>query len=157
RAVFSSVAKWATEIDDPVRIPELVSRAFYTATAGRAGPVVMALPEDMLTERIAIEDAPAAEPFETWPGPADIERVQKLHSGAIAPVVLVGGRRWSQSSFSALARFAERFALPVATTFRRAHLFDAEHACYAGDFGIAPNPELLAHVKKSDLVLLVGG
>jgi acetolactate synthase-1/2/3 large subunit len=157
RAVFGSVAKWATEIDDPARIPELLSRAFHTATTGRPGPVVMALPEDMLTERIAIDDAPAAEPFETWPALADMAKLQKLLWAAKAPVVLLGGSRWSASAHGAVARFAERFAIPVATTFRRAHLFDALHACYAGDFGIGPNPKLLAYVKESDLVLLVGG
>src|SRR4051795_6651421 len=67
RAVFGSIAKWATEIDDPARIPELISRAFHTATSGRPGPVVIALPEDMLTDRVAVNDAPAAEPIETWP------------------------------------------------------------------------------------------
>src|SRR5919108_1819022 len=72
RAVFGSIAKWATEIDDPARIPELVSRAFYTATGGRPGPVVIALPEDMLTERVSVPDAPAFELIETWPGLSDM-------------------------------------------------------------------------------------
>ena len=78
RAVFGSIAKWATEIDDPARIPELVSRAFYAATSGRPGPVVMALPEDMLVERVAVPDAPAFEPVEIWPGASDMSRLQKL-------------------------------------------------------------------------------
>src|SRR5262249_43094195 len=68
RAVFGGMAKWATEIDDPARVPEIISRAFYTATSGRPGPVVIALPEDMLTERVAVANAPAFEPVETWPG-----------------------------------------------------------------------------------------
>ena len=76
--------------------------------------------------------------------------------GGEAPVVLVGGSRWSEAACAALARFAERFQLPVATTFRRGHLFDALHPCYAGDFGIGPNPKLLARVKGADLVLLIG-
>src|SRR5258705_9256035 len=76
RAVFGSIAKWATEIDDPARIPELVSRAFYTATSGRPGPVVIALPEDMLTERVVTADAPAFEPIETSPGGADMDRLR---------------------------------------------------------------------------------
>ena len=84
RAVFGSIAKWATEIDDPVRIPELISRAFYTATSGRPGPVVMALPEDMLVERISVPDAPAFEPVETWPGASDMARLQKLPMGCRA-------------------------------------------------------------------------
>ena len=157
RAVFGSIAKWATEIDDPARIPELVSRAFYTATNGRPGPVVMALPEDMLVERIAVPDAPAFEPVETWPGATDMSRLQKLLWAAERPIMLLGGSRWSAAASAAVARFAERFALPVATTFRRAHLFDPYHPCYAGDLGIGPNPKLLARVKGADVILLVGG
>src|ERR1700681_1905150 len=157
RAVFGSIAKWATEIDDPARIPELVSRASHTATGGRPGPVVIALPEDMLVERVAVKDAPAFEPVETWPGQTDMSRLQKLLWAAERPVVLLGGRRWSEAACAAVARFAQRFALPVATTFRRGHLFDALHPCYAGDLGIGPNPKLLARVKDTDLLLLIGG
>jgi acetolactate synthase-1/2/3 large subunit len=157
RAVFGSIAKWATEIDDPARIPELVSRAFHTACNGRPGPVVIALPEDMLIERAVVPDASAFEPVETWPGLTDMSRLQKLLWAAKRPIVLVGGSRWSEAAWAALARFAERFALPVATTFRRGHLFDALHPCYAGDLGIGPNPKLLARVKGADLVLLIGG
>ena len=157
RAVFGSIAKWATEIDDPARIPELISRAFYTATGGRPGPVVIALPEDMLVERLAVPDAPAFEPVEIWPGLSDMSRLQKLIWAAARPIVLAGGSRWSEAAAAALARFAERFALPVATTFRRAHLMDALHPCYAGDLGIGPNPKLLARIKAADLVLLIGG
>ena len=157
RAVFGTMAKWATEIDDPARIPELVSRAFHTACNGRPGPVVIALPEDMLTERATVPDASAFEPVEIWPGLTDMSRLQKLLWAAKHPVVLAGGSRWSEAAFAALARFAERFQLPVATTFRRGHLFDALHPCYAGDMGIGPNPKLLARVKGADLVLLIGG
>ena len=86
-----------------------------------------------------------------------MSRLQKLLWAAERPIVLVGGSRWSEPACAALARFAERFALPVATTFRRAHLFDSEHPCYAGDLGIGPNPKLTARVKGADLILLVGG
>src|SRR5437660_8535552 len=119
RAVFGSMAKWATEIDDPARIPEIVSRAFYTACNGRPGPVVVALPEDMLVERVAVPDAPAFEPVETWPGLADMAKLQKLLWAAKSPIVLAGGSRWSEAAVASLARFADRFAVPVATTFRR--------------------------------------
>src|SRR6478736_6607941 len=95
RAVFGTMAKWATEIDDPTRIPELISRAFYAATSGRPGPVVIALPEDMLVERIAVPDAPAFEPVETWPGATDMSRLQKLLWAAERPILLLGGSRWS--------------------------------------------------------------
>ena len=98
RAVFGSIAKWATEIDDPARIPELVSRAFYAATNGRPGPVVIALPEDMLTERVAVPDAPAFEPVEIWPGLADMAKLQKMLWAAKQPIVLAGGSRWSEAA-----------------------------------------------------------
>ncbi|HEX2215654.1 MAG TPA: thiamine pyrophosphate-dependent enzyme, partial [Xanthobacteraceae bacterium] len=157
RAVFGTMAKWATEIDDPERIPEVVSRAFYAAMNGRPGPVVVALPEDMLTERVTLADPPPAEPVETYPGLNEMARLQKLLWAAKKPIMLLGGSRWSANACAAVMRFAERFALPVATTFRRAHLFDALHPCYAGDFGIGPNPKLLARVKEADLVIMVGG
>lgn len=156
RAVFGTMAKWATEIDDPARIPEIVSRAFHTACNGRPGPVVIALPEDMLTERAVTDDATAVEAVEIWPGLTDMSRLQKMLWAAKRPIALIGGSRWSEAASAAMMRFAERFALPVATTFRRAHLFDAMHPCYAGDFGIGPNPKLLARVKGADLVLLIG-
>jgi acetolactate synthase I/II/III large subunit len=157
RAVFGSIAKWVTEIDDAARVPELISRAFHVATSGRPGPVVIALPEDMLVERVVTTDAPACEPVETSPGAADMLRLQRLLNEAQRPIALIGGSRWSKTASAAMQRFAERFMLPVATTFRRAHLFDASHACYAGDLGIGPNPKLLARVKAADLVMLIGG
>ncbi|MCC7348492.1 MAG: thiamine pyrophosphate-binding protein [Variibacter sp.] len=157
RAVFGSIAKWTTEIDDPARIPELISRAFYTATSGRPGPVVIALPEDMLVERVAVPDAPPFEPVETWPGATDMSRLQKLLWASERPVMLLGGSRWSEAACASVARFAERFALPISTSFRRAHLIDPQHPCYAGDLGIGPNPKLLARVKSADLIVLVGG
>ena len=156
RAVFGSIAKWATEVDDPARIPEIVSRAFHTACNGRPGPVVVALPEDMLRERVSVPDAAAFSGVEIWPGAADMSELQDLLEAAKRPIALIGGSRWSEQATAAFMQFAERFALPVATTFRRGHLFDAAHRCYAGDFGIGPNPKLLARVKGADLVLLIG-
>src|SRR5918995_1464449 len=105
RAVFGSIAKWVTEIDDPARIPELVSRAFYTATNGRPGPVVIALPEDMLEERTSVADAPAFEPIETSPGAAEIDRMRQLLAAAARPIVIAGGSRWSEAASAALMRF----------------------------------------------------
>jgi acetolactate synthase-1/2/3 large subunit len=157
RAVFGSMTKWATEIDDPARVPEIVSRAFYTAANGRPGPVVVAIPEDMLVERVAVADAPPFAPVETSPGLAEMQKFAELLGGARAPIVLLGGSRWSQEACDRLAHFAERYALPVCTTFRRGHLFDQTHACYAGDLGIGPNPKLLARIKSSDLVIVIGG
>jgi acetolactate synthase I/II/III large subunit len=157
RAVFGSMTKWATEIDDPARVPEIVSRAFYTAANGRPGPVVVAIPEDMLVERIAVADAPPFALIETSPGPAELERFAQMLSDAHSPIMLLGGSRWSQQACDRVAAFAQKYSLPVATTFRRAHLFDALHPCYAGDLGIGPNPKLLERIKGADLVVLLGG
>jgi acetolactate synthase-1/2/3 large subunit len=157
RAVFGTMAKWATEIDDPTRVPEIVSHAFHVAANGRPGPVVVALPEDMLTERVAIGDGLPYFAVEAAPGRTDIEAFTGLVAAAERPMFLVGGSRWSETGCAAMMRFAERFAVPVATTFRRAHLFDALHPNYAGDLGIGPNPKLLARVKEADLLVLVGG
>ena len=157
RAVFGSMTKWTTEIDDPARVPEIVSRAFHTAANGRPGPVVVAIPEDMLTERVAVADAPPFALIETSPGPDEMAKFADMLSAARAPIMLLGGSRWSQAASDAVARFAQKHALPVATTFRRAHLFDALHPCYAGDLGIGPNPKLIERIKGADLVVLVGG
>ena len=149
RALFGSMTKWATEIDDPARVPEIVSRAFYTAANGRPGPVVVAIPEDMLVERVAVSDAPPFALIETSPGAgrdgeirADACSAPRVadHAARRQPLV-AGGLR------SASARFAQKYSLPVCTTFRRAHLFDALHPCYAGDLGIGPNPKLLERIK----------
>jgi acetolactate synthase-1/2/3 large subunit len=157
RAVFGSIAKWVTEIDDPARIPELVSRAFYTATSGRPGPVVIALPEDMLSESVVTADAPAFAPVETAPGADAMGKLRALLLAAERPLVLAGGSRWSEEGSAALQDFAARFALPVATTFRRTHLVDPLHPSYAGELGNGPNPKLVARAKAADLIVLIGG
>jgi len=157
RAVFGAMTKWTTEIDDPARLPELVSRAFHIAANGRPGPVVVAVPEDMLTERVAVADAPPYAPIETAPGPAALEKFAAMLAVALTPILLLGGSRWSQDACDAVGRFAQRYSLPVATTFRRGHLFDALSPCYAGDLGIGPNPKLVERIKSADLVILLGG
>src|ERR1700680_4077195 len=98
RAVFGSMTKWTTELDDPARVPELVSRAFHVATNGRPGPVVIAIPEDMLVERVAVADAPPFAPIETSPGAAEMQKFAELLGAARAPIVLLGGSRWSQDA-----------------------------------------------------------
>jgi acetolactate synthase I/II/III large subunit len=157
RAVFGTMAKWVIELDDPARVCEIVSRAFYTATNGRPGPVVIALPEDMLTERVAVSDARPFEPVEISPGPAEMEKLGELLAQAERPIFLLGGSRWSAQASASMQDFARRLAVPVVTTYRRAHVFDALHACYAGDLGIGPNPRLVDRIKAADLVVLVGG
>jgi acetolactate synthase-1/2/3 large subunit len=155
-AVFGSMAKWAAEIDDPHRVPEMVSRAFHVAMSGTPGPVVLALPHDMLIEATAAVDGAFVEAAEPAPSADDLARLQALLGEARAPMVLLGGSRWNEAARAAAARFAERWELPVATGFRRLPLFDPLHPNYAGDLGLGPNPALLARVKAADLVLALG-
>ncbi|MCA3562229.1 MAG: thiamine pyrophosphate-binding protein [Aestuariivirga sp.] len=157
KAVFGSMAKWVVEIDRAERIPEIVSRAFHVATQGRPGPVVIALPEDMLADRVEVADAPPCAPVVMKPGAADMEALRRRLLAAERPIVLAGGSGWSEQGVKDLVRFAEAFDLPVAVTFRRQMLFPADHPNFAGDLGIGPNPKLLQRVKDADLVLLVGG
>jgi acetolactate synthase-1/2/3 large subunit len=156
-AVFGSMAKWAVEIDDPARIPEIVARAFRVALQGRQGPVVIALPEDVLTDVATVPDAPRVEPAQAAPGDAELEKLAGLLAGASRPLLMLGGSGWSEAARDAMIRFAERFDLPVTTTFRRQALFPADHPNYAGDLGVGPNPKLAQRVKDADLVILVGG
>jgi len=154
---FGDMAKWVVEIDNAARIPELVTRAFAVATSGRPGPVVISLPEDMLTSET---DAPQALPYtpvETSPGDHEMQQLEELLARAERPFVIVGGTRWSEAAVNLFQRSAESWALPVGCSFRRQMLFDHLHPCYAGDVGIGPSPKLAAAIKEADLVLLVGG
>jgi len=155
-AVFGHFAKWAVQIDDAARIPELVARAFHVAMNGRPGPVVVALPEDMLTESAHTVDAMPSRVLETAPGEPAIAALAERLRAAEQPMVLLGGSRWSAQAAQDMADFAERWQLPVATTFRRQMLFPADHPCHAGDLGIGANPKLLERLKAADLVLAIG-
>ncbi len=157
KAVFGTMCKWVVEIDRADRIPELVARAFHVAMQGRPGPVVIALPEDMLVEPASVADAPRVDPTLGWPAPADLERLAGLLGQARAPIAVIGGSGWSAAACAQFAAFAERFGLPVATTFRRTSLFDALHPNYAGELGIGPDARLKKRLLDADLVLLVGG
>jgi acetolactate synthase-1/2/3 large subunit len=155
-AVFGSMAKWAAEIDDADRVPEMVSRAFHVAMSGQPGPVVLALPHDMLVEMTDAADGAFVQPAEPSPGADDVGRLETLLGEAAAPVMVLGGSGWDEAARAAVTRFAERFELPVATGFRRLPLFDPLHPNYAGDLGLGPNPALLARMKGADLVLAIG-
>ncbi len=157
RAMFGSMAKWVVEIDRAERIPELVARAYRVAMQGRPGPVVIALPEDMLVDTCAVADAPRVEPAQAWPAPADLQALESLLAQARQPIAILGGSGWDDAACQQFADFAQRAGLPVATSFRRASLFPADHPCYAGDLGIGPDARLKARVAEADLVLLVGG
>ena len=157
RAIFGQAAKWATEIDDPARIPEILSRAFHVATSGRPGPVVIALPEDMLVELATVPDAPRYTPVDCGPTAAQMAGLAERLAQAKAPVAILGGTRWDETSVREFAAFAERLQLPVAVSFRRQMLFPADHPCFIGDVGIGLNPALLKRIAEADLVLLAGG
>jgi acetolactate synthase-1/2/3 large subunit len=156
RRAFTEFAKWVVDIDDASRIPELVTRAFAVATSGRPGPVVIALPEDMLRDLV---EAPSAKPYmpvPTHPGPSQISELGALLEKAKKPLVILGGTRWTEQSVQDFAAFAERWKLPVTCSFRRQMLFDHLHENYAGDVGIGINPTLAKEIKDADLLLVLG-
>jgi acetolactate synthase-1/2/3 large subunit len=157
RAVFGSMTKWTVEVDDPDRITEFVSRAFYTASGGRPGPVVVALPKDMLSRRVTVDNAPPYEPVETSPGDEEMTRLGQLLAESQNPLFVLGGSRWSEGARGQIHEFADRTGLPIATSYRRSTLFYPLHPLYAGDLGLGPNPKLVARVKAADLLVLVGG
>ncbi len=157
RAAFGPLAKWATEVDDAARLPEIVSRAFHVATSGRPGPVVIGLPEDMLTELATVADAPPYAAVSPAPAARDLAELGRLLASAKAPVAILGGSTWTADAASAFARFAEAAALPVAASFRRQMLCPATHPAYIGDLGLGANPRLLQAVREADLVIMVGG
>jgi acetolactate synthase I/II/III large subunit len=157
KAVFGSIAKWVVEIDSAVRIPELITRAFRVAMQGRPGPVVIALPEDVLTEIATIGDVAHVEAVEVAPRVSDMDKLVAMLREAKRPLGIVGGSRWTERGRAQFVGFAERAGLPVAASFRRAHLFPADHPNFAGDLGIGPNPKLAARVRDADLLLVVGG
>ncbi len=156
RRMYGSVAKWAAQIDRADRIPEYVARAYRVAMSGRPGPVVLALPEDMLSTRAECADVARVEPVAAVPDVAQIAAARSLLSGATRPLVLVGGSRWDDDACAALQRFAAANELPVACAFRHQHLFDNRHPNYAGDVGVGVNPRLAARIRDADVLLVVG-
>ena len=156
RKLFGSVAKWVAEIDDADRIPEMVGRAFATAMAGRPGPVVLALPEDVLAALAPARPIAPATPAETYPGLNQMWDLQKRLWAAKRPLAILGGSRWSEKAVRQFARFADVFDLPVVCSFRRQMLFDHLDPHYAGDLGLGANPALLARIREADLLLVVG-
>ena len=160
RAVFGpnsgGFAKWVGEVQSADRLPEYVARAFHIALQGRPGPVVLALPEDMLTTPTAAPVLPRVEPARAWPAPEALAAAQALLAAAERPLVVAGGSGWDEAAVAALQRFAERWELPVACAFRFQDRFDNRHALYAGDVGIGINPKLAARVREADVVLALG-
>ena len=150
------LAKWVGEVQDADRLPEYVARAFHTALQGRPGPVVLVLPEDMLTTLTVAQVLPRVEPALAWPAPDALLDVRSMLLAAQRPFVIVGGSGWDADACGALQRFAESWNLPVGCAFRFQDLFDNHHSHYAGDVGIGINPRLAARIAQADLVLAIG-
>src|SRR6185369_4819771 len=149
-------AKWVGEVHDPDRLPEYIARAFHTAMQGRPGPVVLALPEDMLTQLTDAPVLPRAEPALAWPAPGALRDVRTMLLAAQRPFVIVGGSGWDAASCEALQRFAEGWQLPVGCAFRFQDTLDNRHPNYAGDVGIGINPKLAQRIADADLVIAIG-
>jgi acetolactate synthase-1/2/3 large subunit len=150
------LAKWVGEVHSPDRLPEYVARAFRTAMQGRPGPVVLALPEDMLSALTAAPALPHVVPVQAHPDPRAIEQFRQLLIKSERPFAIVGGSGWSADSACDFERFAEAWEIPVGCAFRFQDVFDNRHRLYAGDVGIGINPQLAQRIRESDLVLAVG-
>lgn len=157
-AVFGGLAKWAVEIDDASRIPEIIARAFTIATSGRPGPVVIGLPEDMLTDRVPVPDVLTAHGTVISEGICDdtLTQIRTQLDKARLPLAIIGGSGWDDAGIAAFAHFAEQANIPVAASFRRQDLFDHNSDFYVGELGTGPNPKLLQSVLQADLLLVVG-
>ncbi|MBM3677428.1 MAG: thiamine pyrophosphate-binding protein [Actinobacteria bacterium] len=156
RRTFGRMAKWVAEIDDVDRIPELVARAFATATSGRPGPVVLSLPEDVLAETTRAPDALPFVPAQAGPAPADLERMRELLARARRPLAIVGGQPWSADAHGAVTAWCEASRIPLATAWRCQDYVDNRSPAYAGHLGLAPDPGLAARLRDCDALLLVG-
>jgi acetolactate synthase I/II/III large subunit len=155
-AFFAPVAKWAARIDDARRIPEYVARAYRVATAGRPGPVVLAIPEDMLRDEVEALDRPQLPSVCEGPDPGAVAALFELLKDAAAPVAIVGGADWSPCAAHHFASFATRVGLPVAAAFRRQDAIANDCPVYAGNTGYGPNPKLAERIRQADLLLVVG-
>ena len=149
-------AKRVERVDDADRIPEYVARAFATAMNGRPGPVVLVLPEDMLTRMTAAQPLPRVEAVQAWSNPGSLQILRELLLKSERPFVIAGGGGWTSQAAQALQRFAENWRLPVGNAFRFQDTFDNHHPLYAGDVGIGLNPKLAARFKAADLIIAIG-
>jgi acetolactate synthase-1/2/3 large subunit len=155
-AVFESFAKWAVEVDEPAEFPEATAHAFQTSLAGRPGPVVIAMPEDVLDAETEVDDAAPDVPARAAPAPDDLVRLRELLAAAERPLVIVGGGGWSTEAAADLQAFAEGSVLPVATSFRRQDYIDNDSPCYAGVLTIGQDPALASRLRDADLLLVIG-
>ena len=156
RRMYGQMAKWVAQIDRADRVPEFIARAYQVATSGRMGPVVLALPEDMLSAMSDVHDARPWQRVETSPGEAAMAKLAQLLNRAERPFLIVGGSGWDAKACAHLQRFVETQNIPVGCAFRFQDLFDNTHPNYAGDVGIGINPRLAARIKAADLVIALG-
>ncbi len=156
RKMFGDLAKWVAQIESIDRIPEYISHAFHIATSGRPGPVVLALPEDVLSSSASVEDARPAVPVVSRADDEDAGEIAAALAEAERPLVIVGGGGWTRGAGEDLAEFAARYNLPVTASFRCQDYMDNRLANYAGDVGIGINPALAKRVKESDLLIVLG-
>jgi acetolactate synthase-1/2/3 large subunit len=157
RAMYGAIAKWATQVDSARRLPEIVARAFALATSGRPGPVVLALPEDMLTDEVDVADARAHRRVAAAPGAGEMARLGELLAGADAPLAIVGEGGWSARTGADIAAFAEAQALPVAASFRCQDYVDNASPAYVGHAALAMDPALARRIREADLLVAIGG
>lgn len=155
-AYFGPICKWSARIDDPERIPEYVARAFSVAISGRPGPVVIALPEDMLHEGATSLPRPQVTRPAQAPCPDAMQAMMAMIGDAASPIAIIGGAGWNAKARGHFQSFAERIGLPVATAFRRQDSISPASTVYAGNLGYGPNPKLVERVKQADLILAVG-
>lgn len=156
RRMYGQLAKWVVQIEDARRIPEFVARAFTLSTSGRPGPVVLALPEDMLHDEVKAADAEPYKAVQAHPGASELGKLREMIGHAKRPLMVLGGTTWNSQAVADIMAFAHDNRLATATTFRRQDRFDNLHPCYAGDLGISPNPQLMDRIRTADLVLAVG-
>ena len=157
RRMFGQMAKWVAQIDDPKRIPEYLSHAFHTATSGRPGPVVLSLPEDVLSDACeAVPGAPRYKRVAASPSAAQMDELRRLLEGAQRPMVIAGGSGWTPAACADLQRFVENWQLPIGLAFRFQDTLDNEHPNYAGDIGLGINPALAQRIRDADLLLTLG-
>jgi acetolactate synthase-1/2/3 large subunit len=156
RRMFGPLAKWVAQVDRVERIPELVARAYTTACAGRPGPVVLALPEDMLSAETDATDAARFHVVQASPSADAIGALRDLLADAERPFVIFGGGGWSARASAGFQQFVERNELPAGAAFRRQDALDNDSPSYVGDVGIGINPALAERVRASDVVVAVG-
>jgi acetolactate synthase-1/2/3 large subunit len=156
RKMYAPLAKWVTQIDMAERIPELLNQAFQVATSGRPGPVVVALPEDMLRDTAAVAPIGPYRAVHAHPGAADLAELRQLLAAAERPMVLVGGSGWDDAACADIARFLAANDLPACCSFRRQDIVDNRLGNYLGDLGTGAAPTLIARIKQADLVVAIG-